>query len=59
MQRTFIVKLDLDPSADIPVIEREMKESLAYDFPEIISAEAWTGDDATAPRPIEGEMLLS
>ena len=59
MQRAFIVKLELDPSADIAVIEREMTESLTYDFPEIISVKAWNGDNGEAgPRPIEGEIMM-
>lgn len=58
MQRAFIVKLELDPSADIAVIEREMHESLTYDFPEILSVKAWSGDVADGPRPIEGEIMM-
>jgi hypothetical protein len=59
MHRSFIVTLDLDPSANIPDVEKEMFESLTYDFPELITVKAFQEkgmDDG--PRPIEGEITL-
>jgi hypothetical protein len=58
MQRSFIVTLELDPSASIPQIEQEMFASLTYDFPEIISVKAFQEKGDDAPKPIEGEMML-
>lgn len=58
MQRSFIVTLELDPSASIPQIEQEMFQSLTYDFPEILSVKAFQEKGDDAPKPIEGEMML-
>jgi hypothetical protein len=58
MHRSFIVTLDLDPSADITAIEKEMFESLSYDFPELLTVKAFELKGDNAPRPIEGEITL-
>lgn len=58
MNRSFIVTLDIDPSASIQTIEKEMFESISYDFPEIISVKAFEEKDGDMPKPIEGEMFL-
>jgi hypothetical protein len=58
MQRSFIVTLELDPSASIQQIEQEMFASLTYDFPEILSVKAFQEKGDDAPKPIEGEMML-
>jgi hypothetical protein len=58
MHRSFIVTLDLDPSADIAAIEKEMFESLSYDFPELLTVKAFEEKGGDGPRPIEGEITL-
>lgn len=58
MQRSFIVTLELDPSADIRIIEKEMFDSISYDFPEVVSVKAFQPKGDDAPKPIEGEIML-
>lgn len=59
MHRSFIVTLELDPSASIPEIEKEMFESISYDFPEVLSVKAFQEKDGLdGPRPIEGEITM-
>jgi hypothetical protein len=53
--------MELDPSADIGAIEKELFESVSYDFPELISVKAFeekAGFADAGPRAIEGEITL-
>jgi len=57
MQRAFIVKLELDPSASIQQIEQEMFDAIQYDFPEVLSVKAWHGENEAKSPPVEGEIM--